>query len=251
MIGDFRKRLASGDTMIGTMVTLTSPSVAEILADVGFDWFFVDAEHGPFETGELLAVLQAVGSRVPCIVRVPSGNEVAIKKTLDLGAAGIIVPQVNSAEQAAQVVQYARYAPDGSRGVGLARAHGYGYAFGDYLATANERVTVVVQAEHRDAVDNIESIVEVPGIDAVLIGPYDLSASYGKMGEIDDPTVTDAIDRVTAVCQAKDIPLGIFGITFEAIEPYLKKGYTFIVGSTDTLFLMTAAQEMLSKLKGE
>jgi 2-keto-3-deoxy-L-rhamnonate aldolase RhmA len=249
MIDEFRKRLSEGETLLGTMVTLTAPSVAEILADVGFDGLFVDAEHGPFETAELLSVLQAVGNRIPCIVRVPTGDEVPIKKALDLGAAGIIVPQVNSAEQAAKVVQCARYAPEGSRGVGLARAHGYGYAFGEYLATANERITVVVQAEHRDAVDNIESIVKVPGIDAVLIGPYDLSASYGKMGQIDDPIVTGAIDHVTNVCQQANIPLGIFGITFEAIRPYVEKGYTFIVGSTDTLFLMTAAQEMLSKLR--
>ncbi|MCA9216543.1 MAG: 2,4-dihydroxyhept-2-ene-1,7-dioic acid aldolase [Planctomycetales bacterium] len=248
MIGDFRKRLRSGEKLYGTMVTLTTPSVAEIFADLGFDWLFVDAEHGPFETAELLAVLQAVGHRIPCIVRVPSANEVAIKKTLDLGAAGIIAPQINSAEQAADVVKFARYAPEGNRGVGLSRAHGYGYTFSEYLATANERVTVVVQAEHRDAVENIESIVQVPGIDCMLIGPYDLSASYGKMGQIHDPEITGAIDHVAAVCKSAGIPMGIFGVTVDAIRPYIEKGYTFLVGATDTVFLMDAGKKMLDAM---
>ena len=249
MIGDFRQRLSSGETLLGTMVTLTAPSVAEILADVGFDWLFVDAEHGPFDTGDLLATLQAVGHRIPCIVRVPSADEAAIKRTLDLGAVGIIVPQVNSAEQAADVVRWARYAPLGARGVGLARAHGYGYGFSEYMETANDRVTVVVQAEHRDAVENIDSIVQVEGIDVMLIGPYDLSASYNKMGQLDDPEVTGAIDRVTKACQAAKIPLGIFGVTSDAVRPYMEKGYTFIVGSTDTLFIVDAGKRMLEDLR--
>src|SRR6187551_668477 len=126
MQNEFRARLKRGDTLLGTMVTLASASSAEVLAGSGFDWFFIDGEHGPLETRELLAILQAVGHRVACIVRVPAADEVPIKKVLDLGAAGIIVPQVNTVEQAANVVGYARYSPSGSRGVGLARAHGYG-----------------------------------------------------------------------------------------------------------------------------
>src|SRR4051794_36701770 len=197
LIGNFRSRLTSGETLLGTMVTLPAPATAEILADIGFDWLFIDGEHGPLETRELLAILQAVGHRVACIVRVPAADEVPIKKVLDLGAAGIIVPQVNTVEQAANVVRYARDSPSGSRGVGLARAHGYGLRFQEYVETANERVAVIVQAEHAQAVANIESIVKVEGIDAVLLGPYDLSASLGKMGRIDDPAVIAAIDHVT------------------------------------------------------
>ena len=115
---------------------------------------------------------------------------------------------MNTVEQAASVVRYARYAPAGSRGVGLARAHGYGLRFQEYLDAANQSVAVIVQAEHAQAVENIESIVKVEGIDAVLIGPYDLAASLGKMGRIDDRAVTDAIDHVTNACQAAGIPLG-------------------------------------------
>jgi len=249
MPGNFRSRLASGETLIGTMVTLPTPAVAEILAEVGFDWLFIDGEHGPLETSDILAILQAVGDRVACVVRVPAAEEVPIKKVLDLGAAGIIAPQVNTVEQAEGVVRYARYAPAGARGVGLARAHGYGMHFAEYLKSANEQVAVIVQAEHAQAVDNIEAIVKVEGIDAVLLGPYDLSASLGKMGQIDDPAVTGAIDHVTKTCRAAGMPLGYFGVTADAVRPYVERGYTLIVAGVDTLLLGGAAKSLLSELR--
>jgi 2-dehydro-3-deoxyglucarate aldolase len=245
----FRSRLIQGETLLGTMVTLPTPAVAEILADVGFDWLFVDGEHGPFETGDLLAVLQAVGHRIPCIVRVPESAEVPIKKALDLGAEGIIVPQVNTAQQAADVVRFARYAPQGARGVGLARAHGYGRRFREYVEAANERTVVVVQAEHIRAVENIEEIVKVPGVDAVLLGPYDLSASLGKMGQLDDPSVVAAIDRITKVCQAAKMPLGYFNVTAATVQPFIDRGYTLITAGVDTLLLGHAAGQMLKQLR--
>src|SRR5687767_1057607 len=144
----FRERLKRGDTLLGTMVTLASAASAEVLASAGFDWLFIDAEHGPLETGDLNEILQAVGHKTACIVRVPEPAELPIKRVLDLGADGIIVPQVNTAEQAASVVRWARYPPEGARGVGLARAHGYGTRFREYLRSANDEIAVIVQAEH-------------------------------------------------------------------------------------------------------
>ena len=176
-------------------------------------------------------------------------DEVAIKKVLDLGAAGIIVPQVNTAEQAADVVRFARYAPEGSRGVGLARAHGYGFRFAEYVASANADISVIVQAEHRSAVENIGAIVKVPGVDAVLLGPYDLSASYGKMGQISDPEVLDGIDRITQACQAVQIPLGYFGISFDAVKPWMDNGYSLVVAGVDVLFLGNGARRMFKDLQ--
>lgn len=245
----FRSRLLEHQTLIGTMLTLPVPAVAEILADVGFDWLFVDGEHGPFETNELLAVLQAVGHRIPCLVRVPESAEVPIKKALDLGADGIIVPQVNTVEQAEAVVRFARYSPQGARGVGLARAHGYGRRFREYVEAANERTVVVVQAEHIRAVENIEQIVKVPGIDAVLLGPYDLSASLGKMGQLDDPVVVAAIERITTVCQAAKMPLGYFNVSAATVQPFIAKGYSLITAGVDTLMLGQAAGQMLKQLR--
>ena len=249
MINNFRSQLASSEILLGTIVSLPTPSVAELLAELGFDWLFVDSEHGPLETGDLLAILHAVANRVPCIVRVPEAAEVPIKKVLDLGAAGIIVPQVNTAEQAANAVRFARYAPEGERGVGVARAHGYGTKFQEYMRAANNQTVVVVQVEHKQAVENIDSIVQVPGIDAVFIGPYDLSSSYGKMGQLDDPGVIDAIEQVTTTCLNAKMPLGYFGLTAESVQPYIARGYRLIVVGTDATLLVAAAKETLDKLR--
>jgi 2-keto-3-deoxy-L-rhamnonate aldolase RhmA len=251
MANEFRARLKRREVLLGTMVTLASPASAEVLAALGFDWLFVDAEHGPLETRELTGILQAVGDKAACIVRVPEAAEVPNKKVLDLGAHGIIVPQVNSAEQAANVVKWARYAPEGTRGVGLARAHGYGLRFREYLGAANRETAVIVQAEHVRAVENIDAIVRVPGVDAVLLGPYDLSASLGKMGEIDHPEVVAAIGRVMDACNAAGMPLGYFGVTAAAVRPYIARGYTLIVAGVDTLFLANGAKTLLEELRKE
>ncbi|MDG1894536.1 MAG: aldolase/citrate lyase family protein, partial [Fuerstiella sp.] len=143
---------------------------------------------------------------------------------------------------------YARYAPVGSRGVGLARAHGYGFQFDEYVSSANDHVVVIVQAEHKVAVDNIEAIVAVPGIDAVLLGPYDLSASFGKMGQINDPEVTAAIDRVVTTCQSADIPIGSFGVTADAIRQYEEQGISLLCAGVDVLFLGSGARKMRSQV---
>jgi 2-dehydro-3-deoxyglucarate aldolase len=245
----FRSRLLAGETLLGTMLTMPLASVAEILSDAGFDWLFVDGEHGPLATADILGILQAVGDRTPCLVRVPAAGEVAIKQVLDLGADGIIVPQVSSAAEAAQIVQWARYSPAGSRGVGLARAHGYGRRFQEYIETANDRTVVVVQAEHIRAVENIEAIVQVPGVDAVLLGPYDLSASMGKIGQIDDPAVVAAIERITTVCRAAKKPLGCFGVSAASVQQFMQQGYTLVTAGVDTLFLAQAAGQMLKAVQ--
>jgi 2-dehydro-3-deoxyglucarate aldolase len=249
MADDFRARLKNREKLLGTMVTLASAASAEVLASLGFDWLFIDGEHGPLETRELGEILRAVGHKTACIVRVPEAAEVPIKKVLDLGAHGIIVPQVNTPEQAADVVRWARYPPEGARGVGLARAHGYGLNFREYLSSANREIAVIVQAEHVRAVENIEAIVRVPGVDAVLLGPYDLSASLGKMGQIDDGSVTAAIGRVTDVCRAAGMPLGYFGVTAAAVQPYVARGYTLVVAGVDTLYLSSGAKALLEELR--
>lgn len=249
MVKSFRDRLHGGEILVGTMVTVPAPSVAEVLAGAGFDWLFIDGEHGPFGVRDLESMLQTVGDRVACVVRVPSCAEIPIKQALDLGAEGIIVPQVNTAAQAADVVKFSRYAPLGARGIGLARAHGYGRSFNEYLATANETVTVIVQAEHIEAVRNIDEIIAVAGIDAVLVGPYDLSASLGKPGQFDDPDVVAAIERVTQACQRVGMPLGYFGVSAEAVVPFANRGYTLLVAGVDTVLLGRAAAAVSTALR--
>jgi 2-dehydro-3-deoxyglucarate aldolase/4-hydroxy-2-oxoheptanedioate aldolase len=245
----FRERLRAGDLLVGTLVTLPSPEIAEILAELAFDWLFVDTEHGAFDALQAQSLLQAAGRDYPCLVRVPGGDEVWIKKALDIGAAGVIVPQVNSVDQAERVVRLCRYPPEGSRGVGLARAHGYGHRFQEYVTTANEQVAVVIQVEHVEAVRDVRSIAAVPGIDAVLVGPYDLSASLGFMGQVSHPQVRDAIARIRDACLSERVRLGAFGVDGTAVEPFIDDGFTLIAVGTDALFLMKGAQEALDALK--
>ena len=245
----FRTRLRSGERLVAPLVTLNSPVVAELLSAVGFDWLFIDAEHAPFEPFHMQALLQGAGA-TPCVIRLPAGEEVPIKQALDIGAAGIIAPQVNSVEHARRIVQSAKYAPLGQRGLGIARAHGYGLKVREYMQSANEDTAVIVQAEHRDAVDRIREIVRVEGIDGVLIGPYDLSASLGRPGAVDHPDVVDTIDRVRAACADARLPIGIFGLTPEAVQPYIAKGFTMIVVGVDTVLMGQAAGAMLKAVRG-
>jgi 2-keto-3-deoxy-L-rhamnonate aldolase RhmA len=246
---NFTQRLRRNDLLLGTMLTLPSPEVAEMVAACGYDWLFMDGEHGNLSTLEWQRMLQAVAGRSAAIIRVAAKTERDIKKVLDIGADGVIAPQVNSADEARQVVACCKYPPRGIRGLGLARAQGYGRDFADYVASANDRIAVIVQAEHIDAVDNIDDIVEVDGIDAVFIGPYDLSASMGRMGEVDHPEVVEAIERVGRACRQKDIALGYFGTTAESVEAYIDKGYNLICAGVDAGFVTQGAQQVLDKLR--
>ena len=249
MPNTLRKKLQEGELVLGTILSLNSPDVAEILSGIGFDWIFIDAEHSTLDPGNLKTLFQAIGDSTPCVVRIPGLDEIVIKKTLDAGAAGILVPQVNSADQAEKLVQWGRYYPQGSRGLGFGRAQGYGLKVGEYLETANENILLAVQAESVEAVKNIEAIVQVEGLDAVLVGPYDLSASMSLPGQIDHPDVKATIQRVADVCKGANMPIGIFGMTAEAVQPYIAQGFKFIVCGADTVLLGNAASQLLKELR--
>lgn len=245
---NFSERLRNGDLLLGTMLTVPAPEIAEMIAKCGFDWLFMDGEHSPLSILDWQRMLQAVANRSAGIIRVPENSEAAIKKVLDIGADGIIAPQVNSAEQARQIVSWCKYPPRGERGVGLARAQGYGLDFSDYVESANTDIAVIIQAEHIDAVDNIDAIARVEGIDAVFIGPYDLSASMGKMGEVNDAEVVTAIDRVTLACKENNVALGYFGVDAKSVQPYIDKGYKLICAGVDAGFVTRGALQTLDEL---
>jgi 2-dehydro-3-deoxyglucarate aldolase/4-hydroxy-2-oxoheptanedioate aldolase len=244
-----RRRLGKGDRLIGTLITIPAPAVAEIMAEVGYDWLFIDTEHASFNARSAQGILQAVDHRCPCVIRIPANDEVWIKKALDIGAAGIIAPGVNSAEEAERIVQMCKYPPRGTRGVGIGRAHGYGLKFKKYVANANDDIAVILQAENTNAVENISDIVRVPDIDAVLIGPYDLSASMGKIGMIHDAEVQAAIATVTECCRDAGVPLGIFADSAESAAPFIQQGYTLIAVSTDCLHMVQGARAVLKAVK--
>jgi 2-keto-3-deoxy-L-rhamnonate aldolase RhmA len=231
------------------MLTINSPEVVELLAGAGFDWLFIDCEHAPLSIGGIQSILQAAGPDMPCLVRLLAAREEYVKQALDVGAAGIIVPQVNSAIQAEQIVRWAKFAPEGSRGVGINRANRYSFGFQEYIDSANDCLAIVLQAEHIKAVENIASIVRVEGVDAIFVGPYDLSSSMGKLGQVDDAEVVEAIDQVSAVCREAGMPLGIFGLTAASVTPYIQKGFTLITAGIDTTLLGQSARDLLTKLK--
>lgn len=244
------QRLRDGQTLIGTLISLYSADITELLAKTGFDWLFIDAEHGAFMPEQAKHMLQAAWP-VPCLIRIPCADEIWVKKALDIGADGIIVPQVNSATDVEQIMRWAKYAPQGARGIGIGRAHEYGHRFEEYLQCANENTVVVIQAETRQAIENIDAITAVAGIDAILIGPYDLSSSLGKPGLINDKLVIDSIHKVRDICLAKQIPLGIFGVSAEAVKPWMEQGFTLITAGVDTAFMIQAATRTLQALRSD
>lgn len=244
-----RTRLLKGELLVGPVVTLPAPEVSEILAGLGFDWLFIDCEHAPLGIREAQTLVQAAAPHCACLVRVPAGEEVWLKKVLDIGAAGVIIPQVHSAAQAEQVVRLCKYPPRGTRGVGVARAQGYGRRLDEYLTSANEETVVVIQVESEEAVQNVASIIRVPDIDAILIGPYDLSASLGRAGHVQDPVVKDAIATVSATCRRAGMRLGAFGANAAAVRPFIEDGFTLIAVGIDTLYLTQAATDALAVLR--
>jgi 2-dehydro-3-deoxyglucarate aldolase len=248
MAESIRTRIARGDLLVGTIVSLPSPDIAEILSRAGFDWLFVDLEHSALGIREAQAILQAVQPHTACLVRVPAIDEAWVKKALDAGAEGIILPQVKTSLQCRRAVELCRYPPAGVRSVGIARAHGYGFDFQGYVASANDDTAVVVQIEHIEAVAGIDDILAVPGVDAVFVGPYDLSASMGKAGQTTAADVQQAISRVRESARRARIPLGIFGATAEAAAPYIQQGCTLVAVGTDTLLLGKAARDVRSCL---
>jgi 2-keto-3-deoxy-L-rhamnonate aldolase RhmA len=246
---NFANRLRAGDILIGTLVSLPSPEICELLSHVGYDWLFIDAEHGAFNPQQAQGMLQA-SAPTPCVIRVPVGETVWIKKALDIGAAGIIVPQVHNSAQAKKIVHHCKYAPKGDRGIGIGRAHKYGLDFERYIENANEETAVILQAESCEAVDNINDIANIRGVDAILIGPYDLSASLGKPGEIDHPSVQSAINKIIKGCQNAGVSMGFFGVSAEAVLPYKEKGFNLLTVGVDTTFLIKSASETLKDIRG-
>jgi 2-dehydro-3-deoxyglucarate aldolase/4-hydroxy-2-oxoheptanedioate aldolase len=249
MTRTLKSRLKAGELLYGTLLTFGAPEVADILAGAGFDWLFVDAEHGALDPRDVLQLLQVVGGRTPCLVRVPTLDEAWVKRVLDAGADGIIVPQVSSAEQAERAVRLAHYPPYGARGLGTARANRYGLALPGQLERARDQVTVVVQAETAEAIQNIDAIAAVKDLDCVFVGPFDLSASLGHPGEVDHPAVRDAIDRVARASATAGVRTGIFARGAAALRGRPEEGFTLLAAGVDSLLLGGAAESLLRELR--
>ncbi len=247
----FLNRLRKGDLLLGTILTLPSPEVAELLSRSGLDWLFVDMEHTLLDVQHVQRILQAVGKEFPCLVRIPSMDEALIRKVLETGPAGIVVPHVNTSEEVKTILRWSKYPPEGTRSVGISRAQGYGLSLEDYMDRANETLIVVPQVEHIDAVNNIESIVRVPGISAIFIGPYDLSGSMGKLGKLTDPEVQGLIQKVKEACLKAGLVPGIFGADAADAKHYIDIDFSLIAIGLDTSHLSMSIQQTLRLLKEE
>jgi 2-keto-3-deoxy-L-rhamnonate aldolase RhmA len=250
MTTTFRDALQGGKPVIGTLLTVASTEVAEALALLGFDWVFIDLEHGSLSVNDAQRAIQAVANRSFTLVRVPDGTPENIRRVLDTGCSGIIVPQVSSESYARRIVALAQYPPQGERSVGLGRAQGYGLRFAEYLASANAQTAVVVQIEHHDAIANVDQIAAVPGIDALFVGPYDLSNSMGLVGQVGHAEVVAAIDKIRAACARKNSTLGIYCSNADQARNEIKAGARMVAVGTDIMHMANSARSALEALRG-
>lgn len=244
------KQKRGDGVLMGTIISMAGPQSTEIMAAAGFDWVLIDMEHSSLSLSEVHNLLNGGGDKLISIVRVPGNDETWIKRVLDLGCDGILVPMVNSGEEAARAVNAALYPPAGKRSVGVGRAHGYGPGFSKYVAGANHKLTIMIQVEHIEAVRNIDAIVSTEGISAIFIGPYDLSASMGLAGEVNHPEVTKAIGVVKSKCREAGIPYGIFSMTPEGLAGHIADGCTYALCGIDAFMLASEAGRIASKLTG-
>ncbi len=225
------------------------PALAEILANAGYDWLGVDCEHSDIDVEGFTALIRGMYGRgsVP-LARVRENDTLAIRQMLDAGAQGVIVPLVNTADAARKAVAAAKYPPQGIRGFCFSRMNDYGCDFDDYAATANDNIAVVVMIESKQAVENIDAILAVDGVDAVFIGPYDMSGSYGLTGQPDHPVIRDACRTVIDACatHGKSAGLHLVKPTPENIAQTIADGFTFIALGVDMVFLDQAARSALT-----
>jgi 2-dehydro-3-deoxyglucarate aldolase/4-hydroxy-2-oxoheptanedioate aldolase len=245
----FRRRLQKGDVLIGSLLQIPLPEIAECFVQAGYDWLFVDLEHSAMDARNALDILSAVDSHIPCVVRVPWNDEANIKKALDIGATGIILPLVNNAEDARLAVGRCKYPPMGVRSVGVTRAQRFDLDFEAYMQRANDEIAVIVQIEHAEAVRNIDAILDVPGIDGVFVGPFDLSGSMDLPGQINHPRVQEAITKVIQACEKRDIARCIYAHTPAHARTYLAQGYRVIGLCTDYIMLARTAAGYLKEVR--
>ncbi|WP_108893273.1 HpcH/HpaI aldolase family protein [Palleronia abyssalis] len=242
----FKERLISGRHQLGLWNAIPGPVVSELLAHTGFDWIVVDTEHSPIEVSGALPALQALATvpDVGAVVRPAANDVVLIKRHLDQGAQTLLIPQVQSAEEASAAVSAMRYPPRGGRGVaGLHRASLYG-AIPDYITAAEAELCLIVQIETATALDRLEAIATVEGVDGIFIGPSDLSASMGYPGELDHPEVRSAIDGAIDRAKAVGVPIGILATGQDTAAAHIARGTSFTAVGLDVGILANGARAL-------
>jgi 4-hydroxy-2-oxoheptanedioate aldolase len=248
------QKMRAGQALLGAWLLTTSADVAEIMACAGLDFLLIDHEHGQGAIddaiGQLRAMKAGAGDHTCAgVMRVPANDPIYIKRALDAGVAGIMVPNVNTADEARQVVAACRYPPHGMRGAfGGMRAMRYGFNPG-YYAGAFDELLVIVQVENAQAIDNIAEIAAVEGIDMVFIGPRDLSASLGRLNQFDDPMVKAEIDRAEKAILKSGKFLGSTAVSARAAKDMAARGYRFIIPGSDVTLLGLGIRTVLTEAR--
>lgn len=254
MKSDLKRKLKTGESILGTMIiAFDNPELAKILKVVGFDFFIVDCEHGPFDFGAILGLFSlAREAGIPPMIRIPEVTREWVLKSMEMGAAGILLPQTESVEQAKALVAYSKYAPMGTRGVSMMRAH-TGFEkianASEYMNQQNEDSLLMVQIESHAGVDAVEDIMAVSGIDVAFVGPNDLTQSLGISGQFDHPKFIAALDRIISVAKVNNKYSGIHLMDPVALTPWIDRGMSCNLWSNDVAMLMESARKGLTDLR--
>jgi 2-dehydro-3-deoxyglucarate aldolase len=247
-MGFTKQKLRKGLPVYGGWVMIAHPTMIEIYSGERFDWVSLDMEHTSIDLRSVHeCILAAKGTDIDVLVRLPSHEASIAKRVLDAGAAGVIVPCVNSAQQARQVVEMTKYPPEGNRGASLSRSTDFGRNFYEHFEHDNDNVIVVIMLEHVDVLNHLDDILRVPGIDAALIGPYDLSASMGLAGQLTHPKVVAAQHKILESCLKYGIPAG-YHVTqpdVEMVRQRVEEGFRFIGCSLDTEFILQGCRQIV------
>ena len=242
-MAQFKGKLKRNETVVGPWITVPDAAIVEILGRTGFDFLLIDGEHAPFDNSSLRAALTACDNTpAEAVVRVRANEEPRIKLALDLGADGVLVPMVNSADDARRAVNAAKYPTLGSRGLGPWRAADYYRNYEGYIAGADDATALIIQIEHKDAVAAIDDIIAVEGIDAIFVGPADLTGSLGHATNTTNDDTLAAIKEGAAACRARNMPMGIDCITAEHITRWAALGFCFFTFTADIEYLDQGAR---------
>ena len=247
--GHLKETLRGRQRTVGSWLTFSTEASAEIMARAGFEWLVIDMEHAPLDIADAARLIRVIDlAGVPVLCRLPANDAVIAKRVLDAGAMGVMIPGVASADEARRAVEAVSYPPTGQRGVGLGRAQGYGRGLEDYRRRMHSALVVVAMIETRAGVEAAAAIASTPGIDGIFIGPYDLSASLGRIGQLDHPAVRAAERRVLKTASKAGIACGIHVVHPSAtlVRRAVRDGYTFVALGVDMLLLGDAAASAIS-----
>ncbi|MBI2780826.1 MAG: hypothetical protein HYX55_03385 [Chloroflexi bacterium] len=249
---EFRRRIHAGETLFGAWASLGSPGSAELLGRSGLDWVVVDMEHGNTTESELLAHLTAIEvSGSVALVRPQSGERLRIGRALDMGAAGVVIPRLDTADQVREAVTFLRYPPTGQRGVALlTRGAGLGTVNHAGVAALNDDIVGIVQIESPSALDAADEFAATDGVDVLFVGPADLSHSLGIPGQFSNPRYQDALKHVVAACRAHGKAAGILLYDHASFKPHLDLGYTFVGIGADVSYVNDGIKAALNAARG-